>query len=100
MFRNKINKLALALLFFAFAGFLTISVGGELLHSRIHHHSDQASHDQCFVHLLQTQAFIAILGIAVALVKKEIRCEPQVHRTNFSHSFLALPNLRAPPVSL
>ena len=100
MFRSKINKLALALLFFAFAGFLTISVGGEFFHSHIHHHADQSSHDRCFVHLLQTQAFLAVLGIAVALVKKEAPSEPQAHRTSFSHSFLNLPNLRAPPVSL
>ena len=98
MLRNN-RKLILVLLFVALAGFLTISIGGELLHSHIHHHADKASHDRCSITLLQAQVFLTILGIVLAGIVRVVPHFSQVSAPLFTLLFLTLPNLRAPPVS-
>ena len=99
MFRSKLNKFALALALFALIGFLSVSIGGDLLHNRIHHHNTQASHDQCAVYLLQTQVLISIIGLMVALFLKSSPRSIETCQVIFSRSCFNLPNLRAPPIS-
>ena len=66
MFKHK-NKLALTLLLLALCSFVFVSAGGEFLHSIIHNHKDQDSHDQCFISQLLAQAFTIQVAIILAL---------------------------------
>ncbi len=99
MLRNRINNFALSLLVIAFAGFLFVSTGGEFLHKQIHHHADQTSHDQCALYLLAAQLFTAVLAVALAVVRQDGLSGRHSYRTTFTHSFVNLACLRAPPVS-
>ena len=99
MFKNK-NKLGFLLLFFALFGFVFLSVGGEFLHSQIHHHNTQASHDQCALYVFQVQLFIALLAVIAAVSRRIQRYVVNAVQVLSSQSQINLPYLRAPPVSL
>ena len=99
MLKNK-NKLAFPLVFLAIIGFLSISVGGEFLHNKIHHHKNESSHNQCPIYQLQAQVLVALGGITLALF-----LQIGLHFTETDQRFVFqslhnLSNLRAPPVSL
>ena len=97
---NHKNKLTLTLLLLAIFSFVCISVGGDFLHSIIHHHKDEASRDQCFVSQLLVQAFTiqtaVILALSFLIVE---RFQKTYHEPVFQTCY-NLPYSQAPPVSL
>ena len=99
MHKHK-NKLALTFLLLALCSFVCISVGGEFLHSIMHHHKDQASYDQCSVSQLLVQVFtiqaVVILALSFLLVG-HLKKTYQVPVFQTCH---ILPYSQAPPVSL
>lgn len=96
MFKNR-SKLLFCLLFLAVSSFIFFSVGGEFLHSQVHHHHDQASHDQCFLYQLQVQFLILLLATLIALLLKVTPFFVKTHHTFALQSFGDLPASRAPP---
>ncbi len=99
MFKVKKN-LALVLLLLAVSSFIALSTGGEFFHSRIHHHTDQSSHDECFLTQLQAQVFTVLAAIFVALLIQFQKYTAPVHRIVVRKFYRIIPNPRAPPVSL
>lgn len=95
------NKLVLGLLLTAVLGFAVLSIGGEYLHSRIHKHETQASHQQCPIYQVQTHAFTAVGAVLTALFIK-IALTGVVCRSKFFvfQSSYILPESHAPPFSL
>ncbi len=94
------NKVFLFLVLGAAAFLLSLSLGGEFLHGRMHHHISQEEHDDCQVYQLMTQlfTFVAVIPIFFAFISFVHICIlPQDFIQSFS---VALPALRAPPVSL
>ena len=96
---KHVNKTFLVLLFAAVLSFTIISVGGEFLHGKIHHHNDQSSHDQCSFYLLQTQVTIAAVAIIIAAIFKFTPLFISIHRIFVFQLPYYLPSLRAPPVA-
>ncbi len=94
------NKLFLAFTFLAFSLFLSVSLGGEFLHHRIHHHENKASHDDCPVYQLLAQAFLFVIAAVVGLQEACIDRTAVVNEIFISRQQYLLPSLRAPPVSL
>src|SRR3989338_2509957 len=99
MFRVKKN-LALGLLLLAAVSFIALSTGGEFLHGRVHHHSDQSSREECFIHQLQAQVFTALAAIFVALLIQFQEYTAPARRITIREFYRIIPNPRAPPVSL
>jgi len=93
------NRFLLGFLFLAVLGFAVFSLGGEYLHSHIHHHPDEASHQQCPVYQLQTHIFTALCGLLVVLFFKTF-CFYFVcnFQAPFIQSSYFLPEFRGPPV--
>ena len=97
MFKLKKNFI-LGFLLLAALSLISISVGGEFLHRRIHHHTNQVSHDECFIYQLQVQVFLFLAFFRLALllqVHSYIVRIYQVFLFKFCH---LIPPLRAPPV--
>ena len=94
------NKLVLTLLFLAVFSFVFISVGGEFLHSVIHHHKDQCSHDQCFVSRLQAQVFTSQAAVILALLFLLVEYLKKTYQVSVFQACCNLPYSHAPPVSL
>ena len=94
------NKLALTLLFLAISSFVFISVGGEYLHSIIHHHNDQDSHDQCAVSQLQVQAFTGQAAVILVLLFLLVAYLKKTYQISIFQICFNLPYSHAPPVSL
>ena len=99
MFKRE-NKLALFLVILAICSFAVISLGGEFLHNRIHHHSDQPSHDECSFSLLLTQAVIAAIAVIIFAITKFTPYLISSYSLFVFQPSHNLPNLRAPPVVL
>ena len=99
MLKHK-NKLALALLLLAIFSFVCISVGGEFLHSIIHHHKDEASHDQCFISQLLVQAFNIQAAVTLTLSLLLVRHLEKTYQVSVFQTCYNLPYSQAPPVSL
>ena len=99
MFKNK-NDLFRGLLFLAVLSFVFISIGGEFLHSNLHHHQDQTSRDQCFVYQVQAQAFIVSVAALVALLIKINQDVAATYQVFVSNPYRIIPFSHAPPVSL
>lgn len=99
MFKNR-NKFLFCLLFLAVSSFIFLSVGGEFLHSQIHHHQTQASHDQCPVYQLQAQVSVALSAIVFALFLPIVSRLIKKYQKFVFQSLHNLPYLRAPPLSL
>lgn len=97
MFKNK-NKFLLCLLFLAALSFIFFSVGGESLHSQIHHHQDQASHGQCFIYQIQIQTFIAVSAIVIAFLIELNGCVTTACQSIIIKFYQSLINPRAPPI--
>ena len=95
MLRNK-NKFAIFLLLAALS-FTGFSLGGEFLHNKIHHHSDQASHDACPVYQLQTRSSIVVFALILALFATFKTYAAQAHKVFFAQSYLDFPHLRGAP---
>lgn len=91
------NKLLKSLFLFAAILFVSFATGGELLHEQIHWHESQASHDQCLIHILQNQVFLAfaILLFSASLSYKGLFVEAYKHYILQPPCFLPAP--RAPP---
>ena len=99
MLKHK-NKLALALLLLAIFSFVCISIGGEFLHSIIHHHKDEASHDQCFISQLLVQAFTIQAAVILALSFLIVENLQKTYQVPVFQTCYNLPYSQAPPVSL
>ena len=99
MLKHK-NKLALTLLLLAIFGFVCISVGGEFLHSIIHHHKDEVSHDQCFISQLLIQAFTIQASVILTLSSLLAAYLKKTYQASVSQACYNLPYSHAPPVSL
>jgi len=97
MLKNK-NSLFIGLLFLAALSFVFISVGGEFLHSYIHHHNDQESHDQCPISRLQAQVFVLVLVILAALRQRISRQGLPAYRVFVIKPRLCTPFSHAPPI--
>jgi hypothetical protein len=93
------NKFLLGLLFAAVLGLTVFLIGGEYLHSCIHDHHDQASHDQCPVSQLQIQSFLAFSVIITAVFLRIILPGSKFTQLFFPQTSFNLRDLRAPPVS-
>lgn len=90
----------LPLAFLAIFLFLSVSIGGELLHERIHHHATQTEHDNCFIYQLQLQLFVlaaVFMAAAPFIFNMLVVITREVFCFNICRAF---PNLRAPPASL
>ena len=94
------NKLALAFLLLALCSFVFISAGGEFLHSIIHHHKDEASHDQCFISQLLVQIFTIQAAIILALSLLLVEHLKKTYQVPAFRTSYNLPYSQAPPVSL
>ena len=99
MLKHK-NKLALTLLLLAIFGFVCISVGGEFLHSIIHHHKDEVSHDQCFISQLLVQAFTIQAAVILVLSFLLLEYFKKTYQAPIPQACCNLPYSHAPPVSL
>ena len=99
MFNHK-NKLTLTLLLLAIFSFVCISVGGDFLHSIIHHHKDEASRDQCFVSQLLVQVFTIQAAVVLALSFLIVEHLQKTYQTLTFQTRYNLPYSQAPPVSL
>ena len=99
MLKHK-NKLGLAFLFLAVFSFVFISVGGEFLHTKIHHHKDQASSDQCFISQLLAQVFTIQAAVILALFFLLAAYLKKTYQASVFQSCFNLPNSHAPPVTL
>lgn len=98
MNRNFKNKFGLAILLFGLLGFATISIGGEYLHNKIHHHHDVESQQQCPIHQLLVQFFIlAVTALAAIQIEKNFLL-PKLYHLFISKVHFVLPSLRAPPI--
>jgi len=98
MFRNK-NKF-ITFLLLAALNFAVVSTGGEFLHSKIHHHNNQASHDACPVYQLQIQSLTIVVALAIALFASFETHAANARTVFISHFCFNLPPLRGPPASL
>jgi len=94
------NNFLLTLAFLAFSVFLFVSLGGEFLHERIHHHESRAEQDDCPVYQLLAQVFLFVIVVVFGLQKVCICRAIPVNEIFISCQRYLLPNLRAPPVSL
>lgn len=93
MKRRIFFSLALTAALFFFASFL----GGEFLHSHIHHHASQQEHNDCQFYQLAGQMFVfavAVLFASSVFSALSFRLTRAVHPFKFWH---ACPNPRAPP---
>lgn len=99
MINIRKNKFLLIFLFLAVLGFATFAIGGEYLHSHIHHHHDQASKKQCPVYQLQMQAFLA-LSTALAALFINVVCIHVIRNLQvlFVQPNYLLPDSQAPPL--
>ena len=97
---NHKNKLTLTLLLLAIFSFVCISVGGDFLHSIIHHHKDEASRDQCFVSQLLVQAFTIQTAVILALSFLIVEHLQKTYQAPAFQTRYNLPYSQAPPVSL
>ena len=93
------NNFFLAFAFFTASLFLSVSLGGELLHQHIHHHKSKASHDDCPVYQLLVQAFLFVIAAAFGLQEVCIDRTAAVDAIFISRQQYLLPGLRAPPAS-
>lgn len=94
------NKLFLGLAFAAAVVFLSLSLGGNFLHQRLHHHATQAEQNDCPVYQLTAQWLLA--GVAFVLAASFVCVQTFVSLRN-SFPFDAwriVVNPRAPPVTL
>lgn len=96
MLKHK-NKLAVLCLVLAVLSFACFTVGGEFLHSQIHHHPDQDSHDQCFIYQLQIQIFTVISTVVIAFLIKCNGCISATSPVIIVKFYRGLTNPRAPP---
>lgn len=85
------------LAFLAFFTFALVSIGGEAVHDKIHHHQDRSSGEQCPVSLLQAQALIALPAILLALFFRVAFRSIKTYQESFGVPYYSLPPLRAPP---
>ncbi|MBP9855138.1 MAG: hypothetical protein KBD53_09770 [Candidatus Omnitrophica bacterium] len=99
MFKDM-KKFSLILALLAIFSFVAISIGGEFLHSKIHHHQTQPSHDKCFISQLQAQLLILFVTLLAVLFTKVISFSIVLYQIIIPSSHFNLPSLRAPPVSL
>lgn len=92
------NKFILGLLFAAILGLAIFTIGGEYLHSRIHHHESQDAQQQCPVFRFKAQALTVFVTLSVALFFKVIAScfILDVQPFTFQSNNL-LPEFRAPP---
>jgi len=99
MFKVK-NKLTPALLLFASVVFLFLFIGGEYLHTQIHHHNSSSSQEQCPFYQILVQLFIALITLFTLVALKTRKFVVKHQPLSRSIQYFNLPNLRAPPVSL
>ena len=99
MLKHK-NKLAIALLFLAVLSFVSISVGGDFLHDKIHHHKDQASHDECSISQLLVQVFTIQAAVILALSFLLVEYLRRTYKVSIFQVCYNLPYSHAPPISL
>lgn len=98
MFKHK-NKVSLVLLFLAVLSFAFFSVGGEFLHSKIHYHKNQYSHDQCFIYQLQVQVLTLQCAIILALFLQFASYLIKFYQIFVFQPHYNLPYSHAPPIS-
>jgi hypothetical protein len=94
------NKFILGLLFAAVISLCVITIGGEYLHSLIHHHDTQESHQKCPITQFLAQVFIALGPVLAAVVISIVYAGTSVYRKIFlARPAYILPDSHAPPVS-
>jgi hypothetical protein len=94
------QKIFLSFAFAASLFFFSVFLGGEFLHSRIHHHATQQEQGDCPVYQLAAQ--VLLFAMAAAFVAP-VFCSYVVDLTREVYPFniwCAFQNLRAPPASL
>ena len=100
-YKNKNKKiLFVTFLFLAFLCFAFFSIGGKFLHSHIHHHKDQASHDQCFVSQVQTQVFVLFLAAFIVLQQKISWYLQPAYQAVIIKPRIGIPFSHAPPITV
>ena len=93
------NKPAITLLLLALISFVCISVGGEFLHEIIHHHKDEASHDQCFISQLLVQVFTIQAAVILVLSFLLLEYFQKAYQAPVFQICCNLPYSQAPPIS-
>ena len=99
MFKHN-SKLAIVFLLLAVFSFVFFSVGGEFLHSKIHHHKDRASGDQCFFSQLLAQVFTVQAAVILAFSFLAATYLIKAYQVSVFQFCYNLPYYHAPPVSL
>jgi hypothetical protein len=99
MFRLR-HKFFLSVALLATSIFLSVSLGGEFFHQKVHHHESKAAHDDCPVHQLLVQAFLFAVAIAFSVRPAKVFSVVSLKQTSFSSVQYLQPPLRAPPISL
>ncbi len=94
------NKYFLSLAFVAVVFFLSVSLGGEYLHERIHHHTTQEEHDECPVYQLALQLILFTIIFAVTIPVFFQQSFSLIHEVFPVRLCCELSSPRAPPVSL
>jgi len=61
------KNFGLVILLLAVIGLAVLSVGGDYLHSQIHHHADESSREECPLYRFLVQSLIALVVILGAL---------------------------------
>ena len=59
------GKYFFSLAFLAASFFLSIALGGEYFHERIHHHATQEEHDECPLYQLAVQLILFVMTFTV-----------------------------------
>ncbi len=91
------NIIFLGLAFAASVFFLYLSLGGDFLHERLHHHATQAEHNDCPVHQLSAQWLLS--GVTLVLVVSVVFHQAfDLTRDRFPfEAWRLIVNPRAPP---
>ena len=98
MFKRK-NKLSILILLIAAIGLIFCVAGGDYLHQQLHHHTDQASYDQCLWSILQIQSLVVCLLLFLLFRSQSPRDVKTFYEVFVSSFYRHLANLRAPPAS-
>ena len=92
------KRLIIVFLSLAVASLLFFSIGGEFLHSYLHHHKDQESHDNCFISQLQAQSFIIVGIIFIAFLIKISLYVATAYGVFVIKPYRIIPFSHAPPI--
>jgi hypothetical protein len=94
------QKIFLSLAFAASLFFFSVFLGGEFLHSRIHHHATQQEQNDCPFYQLAAQVLLFAL---VTVFATPVFCSYVIDLTREVYPFniwCAFPSPRSPPATL